>query len=693
MKKVGSSKRVRSRLSSPVERYFDKFGRVSPKTRMFELYPQAIKFGQSDMPDEIADAAPEAPARRRRRELQTSRKALVAAAFEAATTSELRHSLLQGRGIAAVVTVPHPSWVQPVKGYLADLRQAEFCARDGSEKIKNPAEDNEGVASALARGQSVVGISPSPERYLPSLIVTSADVHISIAPPSPKVIAAAMRRCLRGKIPPVPDGVGAGLEFGEIIAALREGSKPADALARLQAIGRARTKVNSAQSLPTLEEAVFYGAARDWGLALAADVAAVRRGEIGWGEADRGACFFGPAGTGKSWLAAIIASACGLPLISASIADLFATSAGFLDSVIKAQRAVFARAAAMAPCILQWDELDALPNRATLSPRGRDWWTPVIEDFMIQVAATPQGVITIACTNRLQDIDEAMLRPGRLERTILVEPPATAEGLAGILRFHLGSDLVGTDIVPLARVGLGATPAQAMEWVRAARRTARRSKRNVTGADLLSAIAPPDTRTPEALFLSAAHEAGHAVAAIVLGTERIQQLSLVRKQGTGGAMTLAAAINLGTCGRDDIEKYAIVSLAGRAAEIVIFGEPSGGAAGDPNSDLGLATRMVASIHASLGLGDSLVYRCGPQKVMKILERDHTMRERVEHDLQRLQRLASELVRKYRHAVEEIADALVTRRFMTGAEVQQVFDAACAQTVIPRDPRQIEGKSA
>ncbi|MBV5268847.1 MAG: AAA family ATPase, partial [Afipia sp.] len=90
-----------------------------------------------------------------------------------------------------------------------------------------------------------------------------------------------------------------------------------------------------------MEEAVEYGDARTWGLALARDLADYRAGRLDWWEVDRGAVLFSEPGLGKSLFARILAQACGVPLVAFSIADLFASSAGFLDSVIKASRALF----------------------------------------------------------------------------------------------------------------------------------------------------------------------------------------------------------------------------------------------------------------------------------------------------------------------------------------------------------------
>jgi AAA+ superfamily predicted ATPase len=94
-----------------------------------------------------------------------------------------------------------------------------------------------------------------------------------------------------------------------------------------------------------------------------------------------------------------------VPLIVGSIGELFATSSGHLDGVIKSMRELFARAATAAPCILFLDEIDGLPSRESLDSRNRDWWMPVIEDFMLQLddatSGKREGVVVIGATNRI----------------------------------------------------------------------------------------------------------------------------------------------------------------------------------------------------------------------------------------------------------------------------------------------------
>lgn len=610
------------------------------------------------------------------REIVSPSLALALAALEAAMPAETLAHLRQGKQVSIVLVVPSGEWCRPVLNalhQLSPIRNALEVLADGPDRKQQSGGAE--VLAALGRGSSIIGISPAPERYLPSVLVASADAIVRLAALDAAILAAAMNKCLKGPLPnKLPADLTSGLTFEEVVGAFRPGCTAADVIARLEAMAMQRGRPSSTEPVPRLYEAVFYGAARDWGLALAQDVHSARRGEIGWSEVDRGAILHGEPGTGKTWLARMIAAECRLPLIASSVGELFATSSGNLDGVVKAQRAVFERAAARAPCVLFWDEIEAMPHRGLLSARGRDFWMPVVDDFLLQVSSVPPGVIQLGATNYLHLVDPALRRPGRMERAIEIKPPETAEALAGILRFHLGRDLKGLDLVPLARLGIGATAATAMEWVREARRRARASNRSMVLEDLSAVIVPADSRSPADRRLCAVHEAGHAVAALALRLGPIERVSLLRTDVSGGFLTLSDRGRIHD--RSSLEALAIAALGGRAAEIVCLGAASAGAGASLNSDLAIATQIITSLHTSFGLAGTLLFRAPSEMAATLLASDGKLRASVEKELQRLHERAIEVIADHRHAVASIADLLMQRHVLTGGELNEVFAATC-----------------
>jgi ATP-dependent Zn protease len=478
-----------------------------------------------------------------------------------------------------------------------------------------------------------------------------------------------MRKCFGRGVPEViPDALVAGLELEDLVAVMRKGSRPAEVFTRLHNASRIRTNVDDGERLPRLEDAIEYGAARTWGLELAKDFADYNLGLCKWEDVSRGAVLHSPPGMGKSLFAKILARACRVPIVITSIPELFATSAGFLDSVIKAQRAVYTRCASINPCILFWDEIDALPNRATLSSRGADWWLPVIEDFMLlldSAVSQREGICVIGATNRLNGIDAAIMRPGRLERAIEIQPPDRA-GIANILRFHLDQNLRGVDLTSFATMLAGSTGADIMMVVRDARRIARQAGRAVTQDDLMAAIAPPETIPALALHRMTLHEAAHAVAAIASGL-RVAYCRVQSSEGEAGRTVISFDRN-DYLTAHAIETRVVGLLAGRVAERILIGAVSDGGA----SDLKSATGTIAAMHISSGLGDQLVYLGDETEALRQVQRDRRLRATVEEHLQQLQRRTEALVRQHRAPIIAVASELAVRRFLTGDAIEAIL---------------------
>jgi cell division protease FtsH len=418
----------------------------------FALIPEAELKEMAESADAKKDA--EKPTR----SLWSARTAIVSASIEAVTSSkQLRTWSSPKRPLAVVVIVPASSWVESVEKFFEGLARAAWktFARSGSMKSRDKADvGNDEVAAALTKNRNVVGIAAD-IGMLPSSLVAAADFTVNVVFPNGAVLREAMRRSLKGRVPAsIDDALTAGLDLDDLVAAFRAGSTPAQAIAHLRAAAATRRGPSARADLPDLDDAVEYGEARIWGLALARDIADYRAGRISWSEIDRGAVLHSQPGFGKTLFAQSLARKCQIPIVVYSVAELFAKSPGHLDGVIKAQRSFFdqARALANPVSLLFCDEIDAVPNRWLLSGDNVDWWLPIITDFMTLLdnavgggkgsGGGRDGVIVLGATNRIEAIDPAIMRPGRLERAIEIGRPDAA-GVRNILRFHLKTDLHG----------------------------------------------------------------------------------------------------------------------------------------------------------------------------------------------------------------------------------------------------------
>lgn len=296
----------------------------------------------------------------------------------------------------------------------------------------------------------------------------------------------------------------------------------------------------------------------------------------------------------------------------------------------------------------------------------------MITSALLQIDAardTKRGVIILAATNHVEHIDTPLLRPGRFDRQFRIDPPDT-DGLAGIMRSHLGADCPDADLVGLARLMPGATGADVTGVIRTARRHARNDNRPLTAADLKAAILPADDRSPDDIQHVAIHEAGHAIVAVTLGFE-VTTVS-IKGAGSAGGCTDMTISPVST--REAIERRVMVLLAGRAANAAFGSLPDTGAL----SDLAEATRLLGAASAAFGLGDAFVVRARPDDVRGLVARDRALADTIEVDLQRLMRRTEVMVNGNRRSIETLADLLIDKRVLDAGDFVGLNDGAAAE---------------
>jgi cell division protease FtsH len=602
------------------------------------------------------------------------------AAFEGILTPTLRRLLDRKTGVALVVIVPTAAWVAPLQSYLKRRLGDRWhvIARDGSllRTEHKSSSGNSTVSGLLANGQPVVGIAASPD-ILPRTLISSADHTINIPAPTSAILQRAIESHLgRGIAKGLPTGIGTGLDIHDLTAAFRPGSTARQITDRIARATQQRIGSRDDDRLPPLETAFEYGDARLWAMDLATDMAEYRAGRLKWSQVSRGArvVLHGETGTGKTLLARMVARHLGLQLLAFSIADLF-KSEGALGDVVQATNAMFESAASASPCVALLDEADALPDRATISARGRDWWLPVITNFMVKLDGAlardrHDGCVFIACTNYLNRIDSALLRPGRFERSIEIRRPNLA-GTVNILA-HYMPELTETDRADLGRLLEGSTGAELMAVARDARRIARHDGRALRAEDVRAVALPNEEIPPERLRRICIHEAAHAVATLALECGTLRGIVVKTRDGAAAqTMTTHDETDLPT--RRTFEFKVVVTLCGRAAETLLVGEASVGSGLDHTSDLAIATRMIASLHASAGLGGHLTFTSTHEDALKAVACDKDLRRRVERHLGELDEKAKRLVKRHRRAILAVADALAEARYLSGGAIQKIVD--------------------
>lgn len=600
--------------------------------------------------------------------------ALVQDAFRPA---DLRR-LARNAGLAVVVAVPGPDWVDPVAQALSQAcALGDLAKRNGASRAQDrPEVGCELVAEALGAGLNAAGVSNAPERYLPANLTALADIRVEIKAPRPRALRSAIRLATGSRPGPIPRGAGVGLPFSTLVGCIRRGSSGPACVRRIAAASRALTAPGPGlANVPFFEDCVGYeGEPRRWGLDLIAAVKEFRAGKRAWETIEnRNIVLGGEAGVGKSSFARSIAKSLGMPLFATSVSAWFASTGGYLNEIVKQVDAVLAQATAAGPAVLMLDEIDAIPNRATIDNRHRDYWVPIVSHILTALDSAVSGqsssLIIIGATNFPERLDEALVRPGRLNKVVMIgRPDVTAIG--GILRQHLGDDLRGLDLGPIAALGAGATGAEVAGWARRARGAARAAGRAMTRADLVAQVAPPETRHPDDVLSVARHEAAHCAVGELTGATRVESVTIVAA-GPFAGLTRSRARGRAHLRRPDLDDYVVTVLAGRAAD-ALWGGVHSGAAGQPGSDLAAATRLVAAAHASYGLGDDLVWLGSEDDAMTLCRLDEGFRHRVGADLAILQARADALVRENIEVIDTLAGRLVRHRVLSGDEVRRIL---------------------
>merc|ERR1719261_2062541 len=325
----------------------------------------------------------------------------------------------------------------------------------------------------------------------------------------------------------------------------------------------------------------------------------------------RGVILDGPPGTGKTLLAKAVAGEAGVPFISISGSEFVEMFVGVGASRV---RDIFGQAKKNAPCIIFIDEIDAVGHqRGAGFAGGNDEREQTINQILVEMDGFDgnPGIITIAATNRLDVLDNALLRPGRFDRKITVDLP-DFKGRTRILGVHArGKPLEpDVDLEAIGRRTPGFSGAQLENLMNeAAISSARKGKSTIGWEEIDSAVdrimvgleknGGTATLSQRQNELVAYHEAGHAVVgALIPDYDQVQKISIIpRSNGAGGLTFFApqeARLESGMYSRQYLESQLAVALGGRLAEEIIYGEDgvTTGASNDFQQVANIAKRMV-----------------------------------------------------------------------------------------------------
>lgn len=414
--------------------------------------------------------------------------------------------------------------------------------------------------------------------------------------------------------------------------------------------------------VPRLEEMTGDTPALMAARRLVADLQLWKQGTVAWSELSRSILFYGPPGTGKTWIARAMGASAGIACVAGSFAEWQA--AGHLGDMLREMRKTFAEARRLAPSILFIDEIDAVGSRDSRDSQNSNCRTQVINGFLGEMnsIAIEEGVIVVGACNNIDRIDPAVLRAGRFDIKCEVPMPDATQ-ILDLLRRHLRDDIADPDLCALSHAAVGRSPATIDAAIRAARSEARH-RREALSLRLLQDKLAIETGAEHRAWhwRVAVHEAGHAIvdAALRLGT-----ITSMKITDNGGEICRASAPSESLL--SDLEATICYSLAGRAAERLVFGVISAGAGGPAGSDLARATEDALAIETVYGLGsEGPVWHDAPGVLM--LKNDH-LRGRVRQRIERAEVRAGKILAQHREALDALARDLLQVRSLNSAQIQ------------------------
>ncbi len=416
------------------------------------------------------------------------------------------------------------------------------------------------------------------------------------------------------------------------------------------------------------------------------------------GRIPRGVLLVGPPGTGKTLLAKAIAGEAKVPFYSISGSEFVEMFVGVGAARV---RDLFEQAKRNAPCIVFVDEIDAVGrHRGAGLGGGHDEREQTLNQILSEMDGfdTNTSIIVVAATNRPDILDPALLRPGRFDRHVIVESP-DIKGRKAILEVHAkGKPLAEqADLEAIAKGTPGFSGADLANVLNeAAILAARRNLKEITSQELEDAtdriLAGPEKRSrvinQREKEIIAHHETGHALTAKALpNADEVHKISIVgRGMGLGWTHLLPAEDrHLWT--RAQLDDNLTVSLGGRAAEEIVFGDVTTGAQQDLEQATKLARKMVTDYGMSSKLGPRTF---GQKQELVFLGReiseqkdysDKTAREideEVHNIIQRAYNVAKKILTENKAKLKEIAEQLILHETLEGEELNKLFEGLAPQ---------------
>ena len=407
----------------------------------------------------------------------------------------------------------------------------------------------------------------------------------------------------------------------------------------------------------------------------------------------KGVLLVGPPGTGKTMLAKAVAGEANVPFFSMSGSEFVEMFVGMGASKV---RDLFRQAKEKAPCIVFIDEIDAIgQKRSGGQYGGNDEREQTLNQLLTEMDGFDgsSGVIILAATNRPESLDPALTRPGRFDRRVPVELP-DLKGREAILKVHAKKIKVADDVdfLQVARMASGASGAELANIVNeAALRAVRDGRAFATQADLEESIEvviagyqkKNAILTDQEKKIVAYHEIGHAlVAANQTNSAPVQKITIIPR--TSGALGYTLQVENSDhylMNKQELENKIATYTGGRAAEELVFGSVTTGAA----NDIEQATKLARSMITRYGMSEDFdmvametvtnQYLGGDTSLACSAQTQSRIDEQVVALVRKQHEKALGILTDNRAKLDELANYLYEHETITGEEFMQILNAA------------------
>jgi cell division protease FtsH len=416
------------------------------------------------------------------------------------------------------------------------------------------------------------------------------------------------------------------------------------------------------------------------------------------GRIPRGVLLVGPPGTGKTLLAKAIAGEARVPFYSISGSEFVEMFVGVGAARV---RDLFDQAKRNAPCLIFIDEIDAVGrHRGAGLGGGHDEREQTLNQILAEMDGfdTNANVIVMAATNRPDILDPALLRPGRFDRHVVIDLP-DIKGRKAILEVHAkGKPLAKeVDLETIAKETPGFSGADLANVINeAAILAARRSRKDITSKELEEAadrvLAGPEKKSrvisPKEKEIIAYHESGHALTARMLpNADPVHKISIVARGILGGWTRFLPTEDRHLWTKSQFDDRLAVSLGGRVAEEITFGEMTTGA----QNDLEQATKLARQMVTEYGMSEKLGPRTFGQRQELIFlgreiseQRDYSDKiaqeidEEVHNIIQRAYDTAKQVLTANKEKLKQLAQELIAHETLDEPELNKILEGLAPQ---------------